>query len=265
MSRVRDHYTKLNEYATVNNLEIVALFLQGSQNYNMDEYSDEYSSDVDTKAIVIPSLKNIIDGTSPISTTLVLDNNEHIDIKDIRTWVTMWEKENISYLEILFTKFYIINQKYEDLMEKLISWRNKISRMNKIATVKCMGGMSREKIHALKHPYPNAVSKLEKYGYDPKQLHHICRINELLKRYISGESLDTAYIPKDINYLMEIKKGVLSEEEATNLAISVDTETLEIVNKFSEENSVSVDMDTKNFLYDIKREIITRYLRNLFI
>ena len=60
--------------------EVAALFIQGSQNYGLDEYSDNYKSDVDTKAIVLPSFQDFVCGKAPVSTTIILDNNEHIDV-----------------------------------------------------------------------------------------------------------------------------------------------------------------------------------------
>lgn len=262
--QLKRHWDNLVEASKKDDFEIAALFLQGSQNYELDEYSDDYKSDIDTKAIVIPSLQNIVDGVSPMSKTLVLENDEHIDIKDIRVWNTMWEKQNISYLEVLFTKYFIINPKYEDIIVEIINKADDISRMNVTSALKCMGGMSKEKIHALKHPYPTVLKKIEKFGYDPKQLHHICRINEIVKRYISGESLKTAYIPFNKEYLVKLKKGLLSESDATLLAIDTDKETLDIVNKYCDENPVYVDLETKKFLYDKRRELIIRYLRDVF-
>ena len=47
-----------------------------------------------------------------------------------------------------------------------------------------------EKYKALEHRYPTLIDKIDKYGYDPKQLHHIVRIHEFLERYIDGESYE---------------------------------------------------------------------------
>lgn len=58
----------------------VGIFLQGSQNYDL-EYE---GSDVDTKIIVLPSLEDIALNKQPISTTLITEDNEHVDVKDIR-------------------------------------------------------------------------------------------------------------------------------------------------------------------------------------
>ena len=38
------------------------------------------------------------------------DNEEHIDTKDIRKMCEMWLKENISYIELLYSDFIIINE-----------------------------------------------------------------------------------------------------------------------------------------------------------
>ena len=45
------------------------------------------------------------------------------------------------------------------------------------------GWNEQRKLKALKHPYPTIVDKINKYGYDPKQLHHILRMNDFIKKY----------------------------------------------------------------------------------
>ena len=61
MSCVQEHYDE----AVSLGYEVVAVFLQGSQNYCCDIYTEEYRSDVDTKAIILPSLDDIVRGSSP--------------------------------------------------------------------------------------------------------------------------------------------------------------------------------------------------------
>lgn len=46
------------------NYEVMCVMLQGSQNYGLDEYTDEYQSDVDTKAIVLPHFRDFVCGSS---------------------------------------------------------------------------------------------------------------------------------------------------------------------------------------------------------
>ena len=60
------------------------LALQGSQNYGLDVYDEDYMSDIDTKAVILPSFEDFVYNRQPVSETIVLENNEHIDVKDIR-------------------------------------------------------------------------------------------------------------------------------------------------------------------------------------
>ena len=97
-------FEKLNEHykeAQTLGYEIFALVLQGSQNYGLDIYNDEYKSDVDTKLIVLPTLDDLIEERKPISYTHVLDNDEHIDVKDIRIMWDCFKKQNVNFIEIL--------------------------------------------------------------------------------------------------------------------------------------------------------------------
>ena len=89
--------------------------------YGLDIYTDEYKSDIDTKVIVIPSLEDVVMNKKPISTTHVLPNNEHLDIKDIRLYFDNFKKQNINFIEILFSPYYIVNPKYRDLWEETAS------------------------------------------------------------------------------------------------------------------------------------------------
>ena len=124
--RILEHYNYLIEYG----FEVVCIMLQGSQNYNLDEYSDEYKSDVDTKAIVLPSFNDFIFGNPPTSTTIVLENQEHIDIKDIRIMFDMFKKQNISYIELLYSKYIFINPKYDKIISEMFEKRDLIAAID---------------------------------------------------------------------------------------------------------------------------------------
>ena len=83
MSGVKDHWEESLQYFSMNN--IVGIFLQGSQNYNLDTPN----SDIDTKLIVTPSFSDIAFNRKAVSTTHVRENNEHIDFKDIRLYIPL--------------------------------------------------------------------------------------------------------------------------------------------------------------------------------
>lgn len=221
MQRVQEHYDYLQSLG----YEVVCVCLQGSQNYGLDEYSDEYMSDIDTKAIVLPPLDDFIAAAPPVSTVVIMDNNEHAEVKDIRIMFDMFKKANISYIELLFTEFKIINPEWAEFIEPLFANRELISKYNRNQFLRCIAGMAMEKRKALCHPYPNLIEKIEKYGYDGKQLHHCVRLYNFIERFVNGESLDTCYKVKAPmhNILMNYKKqkdaygNELSQEKAIEI------------------------------------------------
>ena len=46
-----------------------------------------------------------------------------MDIKDIRLYFDNFKKQNINFVEILFTDFYLVNPKYKDLWKILLHFR----------------------------------------------------------------------------------------------------------------------------------------------
>lgn len=267
MKRVQEHY----DYLKQKGYEIVFLALQGSQNYELDVYDDDYMSDVDTKAVVLPSFEDFVYNRRPESNTIVLENDEHIDVKDIRPMFENYKKQNINFVETLFTKYMIINPKYKDLVDLLLKNREEIAHLNYNQALKCMSGMSMEKLKALKHPYPATKDKIDKFGYDPKQLNHILRINDFIKKYTERKSYAECLIPDNKEWLIEVKKGILPELEAKILATEMDANTRYIKDcnmKANDEiNQKAVDILDKvkyellkrKFQEDLKIEIPKRY------
>ena len=107
MDRVKEHYNEALAYFPED--RIVGIFLQGSQNYGLATPQ----SDVDTKLIVTPTFKDIAMNRKPVSTTHIRANEEHIDFKDIRLYIQTFRKQNLNFLEILYTDFAIVNPIYE--------------------------------------------------------------------------------------------------------------------------------------------------------
>lgn len=187
--KVQEHLDEALFYFEQN--QIVGIFLQGSQNYNLDTPT----SDVDTKLITVPSFKDIAFNNKPVSTTHIRANDEHIDFKDIRLYMETFRKQNLNFLEILFTQYKILNAVYADEWDKLINAREDIAHMNPVRAVKSMKGIASEKYFAMEHRYPSKIEIIDKYGYDGKQVHHLLRIEDYLRRYINGETYETILIP----------------------------------------------------------------------
>jgi predicted nucleotidyltransferase len=214
LTRLMEHYDESLENFTKD--QIVGIFLQGSQNYQLDLPG----SDVDTKLIVVPSFKDIALNRKPVSTTHIRANEEHIDFKDIRLYIETFRKQNLNFLEILFTPFAFINNTYEEQWRRLVDARELIARMNPWRAVKSMKGIALEKYHAMEHRYPNKISVINQYGYDPKQVHHLVRVDNYLTRYINGEKYEDCLIPEEKmkSFLLDIKMGHWPLEKARELA-----------------------------------------------
>lgn len=124
IKRVEEHYNYICQLYPPE--QILGVFLYGSQNYGMDTEN----SDVDTKAILIPTLEDLC-LKKPVSKEIHLPNGEHCEVKDIREMVKNFRKQNINFLEILFTKYKLINLRYENAWYKyFISQREEIARYN---------------------------------------------------------------------------------------------------------------------------------------
>lgn len=243
------------------NLEMFVLVLQGSQNYGLDLYTDEYKSDIDTKVLVIPSLEDVVMNKKPISTTHVLSNNEHLDIKDIRLYFDNFKKQNINFIEILFSPYYIVNPKYRDLWEELVVDREFIAHYNTNQALRCMSGMSMEKKKALCHPYPTIKEKIDKYGYDGKQLHHIIRMNDFIYAYTHNKLYKECltYLPHK-ELMMEAKLNKFSLEEALELAEFFDNQTKEMKDFYLKEPE-EINQDALNTLNKVQYKVIKRKIK----
>lgn len=242
--------------------EVVCVMLQGSQNYGLDEYTDEYQSDVDTKAIVLPHFRDFVYGKSPVSTTIVLDNNEHIDVKDIRVMFENFRKMNVSYIELLYSNWIWINPKYYAEVRELLRHRDTIAALNRNQFIRCIAGMSMEKRKVLCHPYPNLMDKIEKYGYDGKQLSHCVRLFEFLERYLCGYRLEDCYVSEMPERLINYKKQLtddglrtLTKEEAIKLCETYDEATKALKDASLTEKD-EINQEAVEILNNIKYNIL---------
>lgn len=213
---------------------IVGLFLQGSQNYGLELPT----SDVDTKLIVVPTFEDIALARKPVSTTHVRENDEHIDLKDIRLYIETFRKQNLNFLEILFTDYFVVNPLYVEQWARLVEAREFIARMNPYRAVKSMKGIAMEKFHAMEHPYPTKLDLIEKYGFDGKQVHHLIRVDDYLTRYIAGESYESCLRPSSelVDRMMAYKRHEVPLEVARVEAKQVLDHTIMIADAFCEAN-----------------------------
>lgn len=250
MKRVQEHYDEALKYFPEE--QIVGCFLQGSQNYGLDYEG----SDVDTKLIVIPSFREICLNKKPVSTTHVRANDEHTDWKDVRLYMETFRKQNLNFLEILFTPFAIINPMYQEEWDRLVEAREFIARMNEYRAVKSMKGIALEKYHAMEHEYPSKVEVLAKWGYDPKQLHHLLRVEEYLERYINGEKYEDCLSPQDPEFLIDVKRGKFCLEDARKIADAAKQHVEEMTETFCSTRTDDEQSWCRELLEDVSHNIM---------
>lgn len=172
--------------------EILGVFVYGSQNYNY-AHAD---SDVDTKAIIIPSWNRLVH--EPILTKEHhWENGEHCEVKDIREFVKMLYKQNVNFLEVLFTDYALVNSAFKNFYEeRILTLREKIVRYDVHYGIASICGQA---IHTLHQAEIRPV-----WGEADKKYGNALRLMKYLKHYVAN----------DIDYKSSI---TLTDEERADL------------------------------------------------
>lgn len=181
--------------------------LYGSQNYGLDSAD----SDVDTKTMVLPSLKMVLLDSKRVSTELTLEDGSLDNCKDVREMFMNYLKGNINFVETLFTPYYSY-YKYPSYFEDLRAHRNLVANAQPRRLMHMAAGMAKQKYEAFEHPFEGKKLVLEKYGYDPKQLHHLVRLYHFMSTYLESlsfyhalNSAHPSHNPTVHDYLMGLK------------------------------------------------------------
>lgn len=247
LDNVKQHYeeaiTLFPEY------RVVGVFYQGSGNYGLD-YSE---SDVDTKCILLPTIEDL-SRSLRVSKTHIRKNEEHIDFKDIRIFLDTVLKSNLNFVEILYTDYYVINPLYEDLWNKLVELRDTL--INPWLLRKSIKGIASEKFHALEHPYPSRMKWIDAIGYDPKQLHHLCRLKQFYHRFNQGEPFERCLIANDSEWLVSVKCGHYQLEDARQIAKNM----LESINKMYHEDEKEF-FSSSGYSLEISEDLQYQFIR----
>lgn len=162
--------------------QILGIFLYGSQNYGFANSK----SDIDVKAIIIPTFEELCLKREWLSEECKYIDNSIILIQDIRHYKDNLLKQNINFVETLFTDYYIINPTYNDLFKKyFIEPREKIATYNRQRTFYSVGGQI---VHTL--------NQAENSNYDSKKIHNAKRLSVFLDRFLEGVEYSRCLHPK---------------------------------------------------------------------
>ena len=217
---IQEHKQKVLEFYPEH--QILGIFLYGSQNYNIATEN----SDIDTKAIIVPNLYNL--AIKPVKThTIELENGEHCEVMDIMHLVANFRKQNINFVEVLFTDYYWINPLYEmDWKIWFKDIREDIAVYNPAYCLKTICGQA---IHTLKQDKTDA----KKYANG-------LRLRNFLIKYFDEKVLsykECIYVnPKFADYLIRLK---------TDKPLIDVKQTDELIKWFENVKELIVENDTK--------------------
>lgn len=220
MREVKDHARQVSQHCVENERgRLWVTMLYGSQNYDLDSAD----SDVDTKSMLLPSLKMVLMDSSRVSTELTMRDGSLDNLKDVREMFGNYLKGNINFVETLFTPYYDCHC-YGGYFEHLRSRRNLVANAKPRRLMHMAAGMAKQKYCAFSHPYEGKKEVLAKYGYDPKQLHHLMRLYYFMRNYMDNQSFYHALWccskvvdPELHRLLMQVKLEPYELEYATQL------------------------------------------------
>lgn len=169
-ARVQEHYDYLAKRIPVE--RIIGVFAYGSMNYG---FYEEGVSDVDTKAIVLPSFENLMGGHNLISKEYILENGEHCEIKDIRLYIQQLKKQSINFVETLFTRYFVLTPQWEDLwIQYFLNSSKLIAHYDEAQTIHVAGN--------------HLLSIKKRTG---KDVYNILRLHGFIERYYYGYAYST--------------------------------------------------------------------------
>lgn len=227
-------------------LNIVAIFLQGSQNYGL---SDAFS-DIDVKAVCIPHLDDLIAGKREESHVYVMPDDSHVEVKDIRLFAKTLLKQNPSYLELLETPFFIYSKQGVWLESLLNQYKSQLFEPSS-QMVNATFGMFCQK----------EKETFATDGIDSKALSHLFRLAYMLHGLANGKTLDQLYLlPEDLaSKLLSIKRGDYIPPEVEIQKVISDTKSLYKTENTLHFSDLSKDLSVNlmnNIQVELKEDIV---------
>lgn len=192
---------------------VLGVFLYGSQNYGLSTPS----SDVDTKAIVVPSLHDLI-SNQPVSRIIPFKYGS-CDIKDIREMIANYKKQNVNYIETLFTKHFFVAPEFAHDFDALRARREAIARLDEARALACMNGLLKQSIKRMQSRTEATAEDIDKYGYHRKSLMNAFKSADMIEKYTNGQ------LYRDVlncNRLSILRENVYTKDTALSAAKGLD-------------------------------------------
>jgi hypothetical protein len=220
---------KYKEHAEAQGLIVYAIGLKGSQNYNLSDKE----SDIDANLVFIPTLQQIRTG----ETFKFTFTEGEVTCHNIYAFAEIVAKGNPQWIEVCHSEWHIGSF---DLFKHY--------NLNPSA----LKGMMMEKVHAFSKLYPSTKAAIEKYGYSPKQLHHIIRLYDVLNKDVKVYK----YSDRARSYMMDIKRG--RQPLTLELAIALRDDYIIKLAKIYEDKKLVYEVQPVD--YPLLDEIVLSYL-----
>ena len=257
--RVEDHLVDAINTEKFNDNQLVYIALEGSQNYKLDTNA----SDVDTKLILLPNIYDVIWNHKPISTTHVRENGEHTSYTDLRNFFQSLRKQNVNFIETLYSPWIIVNKLYDDEINYLLKNKDLISHYNRVKAVKTIGGIATDRYKAIYNMNSARADVIKEYGYDGKSVSHLLRLYYFLSNYIAEKPYEECIVPKK-EYredILSLKNNKMSSNIVENYATYLYGEIQKMVDNYVNSHQEEIDQDAERVLVEVQETIIRKSLK----
>lgn len=221
------------EYAESQGLYVFSIMLKGSQNYNLDDEE----SDIDANLIFIPKPSDLRKATKY---KFEFDTGDVV-CHSIYDFAAIVAKGNPQWIEVCHTVY-----KIGDPLDIFKHYKVNPSALK---------GMLMEKVHAFNKLYPSREKYVKKFGYDPKQLHHIIRLYDSLK----ADDPIYKYSGKARNSMLDIKRG--RYPGSLELAEKLRDDYVNKLEKIYEDKKLNYKLQEVN--YDLLDLIVLNYYKTI--
>lgn len=213
---------------------VMAIMCCGSQNYGLDTEA----SDFDTKAVVVPSFEDLVKGNQ-ISKTVTFDCGI-CDVKDVRLYIDNLKKQNVNYVETLFTEHILVNPRYKDVFDILLGMREKIAVIDKERALNAMYGMLVQEDEKLRKSCVAGEKEAANKHYV-----NVFKCALMADKYMKYTSYDVVL---DCSKIKDLRYKDLPLAEAQAHAEHLKAKTKESVDHFLASEIVMPDTDTADWL-----------------
>ena len=258
VDKISEQYTEI-EKIYGNRVFGVALF--GSQNYLLDTPN----SDIDLKAIIIPSFDSLVKADKPCSFTKKTQYGL-VDYKDIREMFKQYQKQNINFVETLFASYRRYNPSiWGAEWELLDRYKEKIARYNPYRAIKNASNI------AYSGYYVNLIRSITKHDWKTsiKSLRNLIRLAWFIETYINGYDYQYCLVPKQKakDYIMILENLEPDSFSIESLLKPIGDIILKRINEMADEYTSKIqdkdNKETEEIMYEILKNIMQKSLVEL--